>query len=104
MISDDVPVAWTSKTDVGRAVAELALLSLSPATSQTVPPEVRVRGCHATASDIKGLAVAAGANLTDGMNAGEKSVEDVKARLRKESGSDQAKRPADHVRYGNTSS
>lgn len=55
MIPRDMPVAWTSKNDVGRAVAELARLSLDPATRSSVSQDVRIAGCHATAAEVAAL-------------------------------------------------
>lgn len=53
--SPDSKVAYTSKVDIGRSVAQLSLLSLSsdPKIAATVPLHVRIAGSNPSFSDIK---------------------------------------------------
>lgn len=55
MIPPTTRIAWTSKYDVGRAVAELSRLSLDPATRASVPQDVRIAGCYTTAAEYAAL-------------------------------------------------
>ncbi|KAI0769757.1 hypothetical protein BD413DRAFT_477275 [Trametes elegans] len=47
--------AVTSKADIGRAVARLALLALDPTTSAQVPDEVRIAGSIVTFEGVRDL-------------------------------------------------
>ncbi|KLO14005.1 hypothetical protein SCHPADRAFT_967111 [Schizopora paradoxa] len=53
--SPDSKVAYTSKVDIGRSVAQLSLLSLSPDPNiaATVPLHVRIAGSNPSFTDIK---------------------------------------------------
>ncbi|KZT64192.1 NAD(P)-binding protein [Daedalea quercina L-15889] len=51
--SPDVKVSTTSMADIGRAIAELALLALNPETAATVPDDVRIAGDTRSCRDVK---------------------------------------------------
>lgn len=45
----------TSKADIGRALAELSLLALSPETASRVPDDVHIAGTHASVEDVRDI-------------------------------------------------
>jgi len=55
--SPERKVAYTSKGDIGRSVAELSLLSLSPdsAVAASVPEHIRIAGSSPSFTDIKDI-------------------------------------------------
>jgi DNA-binding transcriptional regulator YdaS (Cro superfamily) len=76
MVPRDVPVAYTAKSDVGRALAELALLALSPATASSVPDSVRIAGCSVSAAEV--ARALEGAGLEEELRQYEEANPDVK--------------------------
>ncbi|CCM05455.1 uncharacterized protein FIBRA_07675 [Fibroporia radiculosa] len=53
--SPDVKTAVTAKVDIGRAVAELTLLALSPDTASQVPDDVRIAGDNKSFREIRDI-------------------------------------------------
>ncbi|KAI0642076.1 NAD(P)-binding protein [Trametes meyenii] len=74
----------TSRADIGRSVARLAIVALDPATASKVPDELRVAGTTASYEDIRDLIA-----KTKGIPKGEVKSEDLavlKARIRQDPG------------------
>jgi hypothetical protein len=87
MVPRDMPVAYTAKSDIGRALAELALLALSPATADSVPDSVRIAGCSASAAEVaqalEGAGLVEELRQYEGANPEVKEVDEAKERLKK---------------------
>ncbi|KAI0797753.1 hypothetical protein C8Q75DRAFT_17554 [Abortiporus biennis] len=53
--SPDTKISFTSKADIGRTLAELALLAQSPSTASTIPDYVRISGDAVSYDDVKDI-------------------------------------------------
>ena len=75
-------VTFTSRTDIGRALARLSALALEPLTAGKVPDEVRIAGTTVSYEEVRD-AVAQEMGLQKGEVRGEDLAE-AKARLRED--------------------
>lgn len=66
--------ATTGKSDIGRAVARLAVLALDPSTSASVSDEVRIAGAITSYEDVRDITA-----RVRGVPKGEIKVEDLAA-------------------------
>lgn len=53
--SSDAKTATTAKADIGRALAELALLTLNPETAASVPDDVHVAGNNVSYREVRDI-------------------------------------------------
>lgn len=91
IIPPNTPIAWTSKPDIGRALAELALLALAPETAPSIPEYVRIPNYSAAE-------YARAAGEAPSANEHEKDLASVEARLRKEKAEGDEKTPENYIR------
>lgn len=102
MGSPDSKIATTSKADIGRALAELTLLTLNPATAASVPDDVRIAGDNVSYRDVRDIVQRVRAELGVQL-AGEIKLESTdlaafRENLRKEHLVKPRDRPADHIK------
>ncbi|EED84085.1 predicted protein [Postia placenta Mad-698-R] len=89
----DAKTATTTKADIGRALAELSLLALSPELASQVPDDVHIAGDNVSYRDVQGIAHRVRDEL--GLNKGDivlksEDLEAYRATVRE----DQLKKPA----------
>ena len=95
--SPETRVTFTSKKDIGKSIARLAFLSMSPSAS-SVPSHVRICGTAASAKDIAEA-------ITDEVPSKQikivgLKVEEEKLKLKEGYLSGEIVVPAMHIRYG----
>ena len=88
--------AWTSQVDIARAIAQLSVLTLNPATAASVPETVRISGSNPSVEELAD-AVARARSVPKGQIESV-SADSVRVSLREASPADQAQRFLDYLK------
>ncbi|OBZ65444.1 putative pinoresinol-lariciresinol reductase 3 [Grifola frondosa] len=94
-------ITFTAKSDIGRSLAELALIALSPVSSARVRDDLRIAGSVASFADVRDIAERVRAELDVGAKGIELKTEDLasfRERTRGHYLADPTISPADHLR------
>jgi len=94
------PFTVTSKADIGRALAELALVALSPVSSERVPDDVRIAGATVSFADVRDTVqrVRTDLGVQSAVVVQSEDIEGARARLREDAANGVALRPSVYIR------
>ncbi|KAH9949131.1 hypothetical protein B0H21DRAFT_729657 [Amylocystis lapponica] len=91
----------TSKADIGRALAELALIALSPVSAERIPDDVRIAGTVVSFEDVRDtvqrVRVELGVPGHDTVHIQSEDLEETRAYLRKDVAGGTIPRPSKYI-------